>query len=183
MSAQAQGLAGLHSLFSFPAAPAEKERSHPILDDAAHPEHPISFDACWEEECEADRRQEIEARARELAWRWLGRFVGMLALYLVEEGRSKVEGAGIRAFVFASFFSPRLRKLTQPELAAVMKRKHKQSVGREMSKFRDFFGAVIRPGLQSEAAREVCRKREAMKRDVEFEAEGASDFTPEIRHV
>lgn len=174
------GLGALSSLFD-----ADKDRRHPILDNSEHPEHPrISFESCWEDEqTDEGYRRDVEEQARALAWRWLGRFVGLLSLYLVEDGRSKVEGAGIRAFVFASFFSPRLRELSQPQLAAVMNRKHKQSVGREMSKFRDFFRGVIRPGLQREAAREVCRKREAIKRDIKFETTDESDFEPVIKHV
>lgn len=136
-----------------------------VLCNDAHGEHPsVEFDWGAVEPRDEEEREGVEALARVLAQDYVLRFVQRLARYLVEEGRSKVEGAGIRAFVFAWAVVPRLGRLSQTQLASLMNRKHKQSVGREVSKFRDAFGWLGGEHMQSEEARAACRRRERVKR-------------------
>lgn len=119
--------------------------------------------------------------ARRMALDWLGTVLVKLARYLVDDGgRSKIKGAGIRAFVFASCVMPSMHGLTQTELGEVLGL-HKQSVGRQVSRFRDLFPGVAWGAMQSEQAREACREREARKVEVKFGPEEsfavAIDFT------
>lgn len=128
-------------------------------------------------ECDLDRysfdeaeRSLLRSMARRMALDWISGVMLKLARYLVEDGgRSKVQGAGIRAFVFASCVLPSMHGLTQTELGEVLGL-HKQSVGRQVSRFRDLFG-VAWGAMQSEQAREACRQREARKVEIKFAAE------------
>lgn len=105
--------------------------------------------------------------ARRISMEQLAGVLMKLARYLVEdEGRSKIQGAGIRAFVFASSILPSMHGLTQTDLGTLLGL-HKQSVGRQVSRFRDLFG-VAWGAMQTEQAREACRKREAKKVEVKF---------------
>lgn len=111
------------------------------------------------------------AIAKRMAMDWLGGLLQRIALYLVDQGgRSKLQGAGIRAFVFASAILPSLHGLTQTELGEMLKL-HKQSIGRQVSRLRDLFPGVVWGAMQSEAGRQACRDRESRKVDVNFAEE------------
>ena len=91
-----------------------------------------------------------------------------LALYKIGDwihgkGRPRPGGVEIRAYVAFWDVLPYLRNLSQTQLATLMGRKHKQSVGAEVSSFRDEFD-WFNPHMQSEKAREKCRKRELRKK-------------------
>lgn len=91
------------------------------------------------------------------------RFLGRLGDWIFSGGEGKPQGVMIRCHVAFWDVVPALRGLKQVELAELMGLKHKQSVGREVSDFRDRFG--VRNGhMHSERAREVCREREAFKK-------------------
>lgn len=75
-------------------------------------------------------------------------------------GKARPEGVMIRSYIAFWDVLPCLKNLSQTELAEVMGLRHKQSVGREVSAFRDKF-KWFNGHMQSERAREVCRKREA----------------------
>jgi hypothetical protein len=123
---------------------------------------------------DADEQALLTRLAKQLSMDWIGRVLQKIALYLVDDGkRSKLEGAGIRAFVFASAVLPSMHGLTQTELGDMLGL-HKQSVGRQVSRLRDLFPGMVWGAMQSEAAREACRQREAAKRvDVDFAEETA----------
>lgn len=104
----------------------------------------------------------VLVEANRLAVRALEVFLGRLGDWIFAGGNGKPQGVMIRAHVAFWDVLPYLRGLKQTDLAELMGLAHKQSVGREVSDFRDRFG--WRNGhMQSERAREVCRGREARK--------------------
>jgi hypothetical protein len=140
-------------------------------DDPRHPRVPWDWGkAGLPEDLNEEYRADVEEAARRLLFSFLGDLLKRLAVFFCENGNSKVEGAGIRAFVFGWCVLPALGRLSQRELAELMNRKHKQSVGREVSRFRDLFGFVC-DHMQCEAARQAARDRQRevasrKKRDV-----------------
>lgn len=97
-----------------------------------------------------------------------------LAHYLTESGKGTVVAAGMRAFILGHQLIPELRKLKQSELADITGHKHKQSIGRFVSEFRDTFPLLnhhdeLTPikteHMRRESARLNARKREAKRRD------------------
>jgi hypothetical protein len=107
--------------------------------------------------------ERVRAEAQGLAVHLLERFLGRLGDWIFSGGEGKPQGVMIRAHVAFWDVLPFLRRLKQTELAELMGLKHKQSVGREVSDFRDRF--CWRNGhMQSEEARGVAREREARKK-------------------
>jgi hypothetical protein len=107
--------------------------------------------------------QETVALAKALTRRVTATALLMLGQWIHGEGNGKPQGVMIRAHIAFWTVLPHLAELKQTELAELMGLRHKQSVGREVSDFRDRFG--LRNGhMQSDAAREVCRQREAAKK-------------------
>lgn len=111
----------------------------------------------WESIAEEQREQVYE-----LAIFILARFIFRLGDWIHGKGQGKPQGVMIRSFIAFWDVLPYLRALRQTELAELMGLKHKQSVGREVSDFRDRF-AWRNGHMQSEAARETCRRRELEK--------------------
>src|SRR6185312_7781976 len=92
------------------------------------------IDFSWDD-IEPDRLAEVEA----IALHKLKQFLVKLGDWIHGEGRPRPGGVEIRAYIAFWDVLPYLRNLSQTELAAVMGRKHKQSIGAEVSSFRDKF--------------------------------------------
>lgn len=108
--------------------------------------------------------EEVGDEANGLAWVLLQRVLGRLGDWIFGGGQGKAQGVMIRAHIAFWGVLPYLACLKQTELAELMGLKHKQSVGREVSDFRDRFG--WRCGhMQCEAARVACRERERKKQE------------------
>jgi hypothetical protein len=114
-------------------------------------------DFAWDE-LEPDLAATVEA---EVLHR-LKLFLYKIGDWIHGEGRTRPGGVTIRAYVAFWNVLPYLDNLSQVELAALMGKSHKQSVGAEVSAFRDKFG-WFNGHMQSERARRVCRARERTK--------------------
>lgn len=115
-------------------------------------------DFAWDE-IEPDFDKQVEAEVIHK----LKLFLYKLGDWIHGEGRPRPGGVEIRAYVAFWDVLPYLSNLSQTQLATLMGRKHKQSVGAEVSSFRDKF-AWFNAHMQSEKAREKCRKRELRKK-------------------
>lgn len=69
----------------------------------------------------------------------------------------KPEGVMLRAHVAMWFLLPEYSKMSQTELAEEIG-VCKQSLGRQMSSFRDAFPGLKAPGMKSESARAIYRR-------------------------
>jgi hypothetical protein len=106
--------------------------------------------------------EDVAEEANRLAWVLLQGALVRIGDWIHGGGQGKPQGVMIRAFIAFWDLLPYLAARKQTELAELMGLKHKQSVGREVSDFRDRFG--WRNGhMQSDAARATCREREAKK--------------------
>jgi hypothetical protein len=114
-------------------------------------------DFAWEE-LDPDISDKVEA---EVLHR-LKLFLYKLGDWIHGEGRTRPGGVTIRSYVAFWDVLPYLADLSQVELAALMGKQHKQSVGAEVSAFRDKFG-WFNGHMQSQRARQVCQAREAKK--------------------
>ena len=119
---------------------------------------PSSYDFAWDD-IDPDHRAEIEATVLHK----LKQFLFRLGDWIHAGGGARPEGVMIRSHIAFWDVLPYLSGLSQTELAQVMGMRHKQSVGREVSSFRDKF-SWFNGHMQSERAREVCRKRERSKK-------------------
>lgn len=109
-----------------------------------------------------DFEPELVELARDLALHLAQAALFRVGDWIHGGGQGKPQGVMIRAHIAFWDLLPYLAGKKQTDLAALMGLAHKQSVGREVSDFRDRFG--LRNGhMQSERAREVCRDREAKK--------------------
>lgn len=77
-------------------------------------------------------------------------------------GEAQPQGVMIRAYIVGWTVLPYMQGFKQTDLTRLLGLKNKQSVGRHASEWRDKFG-VINSYMQSESAREKCRRREQKK--------------------
>lgn len=105
----------------------------------------------------------------------VNRYMTELFNWIHAGGSAQPQGVMIRSYVVAWAFVRKYRNCSQSELAAVMDLKNKQSVGREVSAFRDRF-KFLNEYMQTESARAKCREREERKKRIAERAEscGAS---------
>ena len=78
-------------------------------------------------------------------------------------GKGQPQGVMIRSYIVGWTLLPYMNGLKQTELQRLMGLRDKQSVGRNASDWRDKF-KVVNAFMQSEKARETCRKREKAKK-------------------
>lgn len=139
------------------------------VDDCNHPLHPkIEFD--WSS-VDPNLREEASAMAMQMAQK----FILDIFDFMHQGGNSRPQGVMIRAYVIPWMVLPYFQHLSQTELADLMGLKKKQSVGREVARFRQRFH-MFNAHMQTETARETCRRRESRKRAERYQAEGFLDF-------
>ncbi len=111
-----------------------------------------------------DWESTILALAQTLALEMTHEWMVTLGEWIMGGPDGKPQGVLIRTYVAFWMVMPYLKDLSQTELAQLIGLRHKQSVGREVSDFRDRF-KLQNGHMYCDRAREAAQQREAKKHE------------------